>query len=94
MPKSLGTPTTRGRLGPFVGGLLLSLVIGPCGTPALAAILSYAALKGSVLFAAGLLFFHGLGNGLPLLIIGTAAGGITKRLDRSGGLAGSSARPA
>lgn len=84
MPKSFETPALRGRLGSFVGGLLLSLVIGPCGTPALATILSYAAVKGSVPFAAGLLFFYGLGNGLPLLVIGTAAGGLTKRLERLG----------
>ena len=84
MPRSLSAPTTRGRLGAFAGGLLLSLVIGPCGTPALAAILAYAAVKGSVPFAAGLLFFYGLGNGLPLLLIGTAAGGLTKRLERLG----------
>lgn len=84
MPKTLATPTTRGRLGALLGGLLLSLVIGPCGTPALAAILSYAAVKSSVPFAAGLLFFYGLGNGLPLLVIGTTAGGITKRLERLG----------
>lgn len=85
MPKALGRPAIRGRLGAFLGGLLLSLVIGPCGTPALAAILSYAALKGSVVFAAGLLFFYGLGNGLPLLVVGATAGGITKRLERLGG---------
>lgn len=84
MPKSVQTAATPGRLGSFVGGILLSLVIGPCGTPALAAILSYAAVKGSVPFAAGLLFFYGLGNGLPLLVIGTAAGGLTQRLTRLG----------
>lgn len=84
MPKALSAPSLRGRLGAFLGGLLLSLVIGPCGTPALAAILSYAAVKGSVVFAAGLLFFYGLGNGLPLLIVGTTAGGITKRFERLG----------
>lgn len=84
MPKALGRPSIRGRFGAFLGGLFLSLVIGPCGTPALAAILSYAAVKGSVVFAAGLLFFYGLGNGLPLLVIGTTAGGITKRLERLG----------
>lgn len=84
MPKSVTRPAIRGRLGAFVGGLFLSLVIGPCGTPALAAILSCAAVKGSVPFAAGLLFFYGLGNGLPLLVVGTAAGGLTKRLERLG----------
>lgn len=84
MPKAYAAPSARGRLGAFGGGLLLSLVIGPCGTPALAAILAYAAVKGSLSFAAGLLFFYGLGNGLPLLAVGTAAGGITSRLQRLG----------
>ena len=36
-----------GMGGAFFTGLLLSLVISPCGTPALAAILSFAAYKGS-----------------------------------------------
>ncbi|HEY0712487.1 MAG TPA: cytochrome c biogenesis protein CcdA [Polyangia bacterium] len=71
-------------VGAFAGGLLLSLVIGPCGTPVVAAILAYAAAKGSVAFAAALLFMYGLGNGLPLLVVGAAAGGVTKRLEEIG----------
>jgi cytochrome c-type biogenesis protein len=84
MPSRLTGPSIRGPLGAFAGGLLLSLVMGPCGTPVVAAILAYAAVSGSVLFAAGLLFVYGLGNGLPLLLVGAATGGITKRLQQVG----------
>lgn len=73
-----------GMGGAFFTGLLLSLVISPCGTPALAAILSFAAYKGSVGFGAAMLFAYGVGNGLPLLVVGTAAGEATKRLQRAG----------
>lgn len=76
--------TQQGRAGAFLTGLLLSLVISPCGTPALAVILSFAAYKGSPAFGALLLFAYGIGNGLPLLIVGTAAGEATKRLQRLG----------
>lgn len=63
----------------FVAGLLLSLVVGSCGTPVLAGILTYAAIKGSLAFGGLLLFVYGLGNGLPLLLLGTGAGALTHR---------------
>jgi len=69
--------------GAFGTGLLLSLVIGPCGTPVLASVLSYAAYKRSFIFGGLLLFLYGLGTGLPLVLVGTAAGGLLKRLDCS-----------
>ena len=84
MPRAAANLRMRGVHGAYVSGLLLSLVIGPCGTPALAAILSYAALQGSVLFAGLLLFLYGLGNGIPLVIAGTASGGITAWLSKIG----------
>lgn len=84
MPRGVAGPSIGGRLGAFAGGLLLSLAIGPCGTPALAAILSYAALKGSLVYAGALLFAYGLGNGLPLLLMGTLASGLTQRLAGAG----------
>lgn len=84
MPKSRGQANMKGKLGAFVAGFLLSLVLGPCGTPAMAAILAYAALEGNVAFAAALMFAYGLGNGLPLLLVGTAAGGVTARLQDVG----------
>ena len=84
LPKRISGWTGNGLTGAFLTGLLLSLVISPCGTPVLAAILSFAAYKGSPAFGALMLFAYGLGNGLPLLIVGTAAGEATKRLQRFG----------
>lgn len=68
----------------FVAGLFLSLVIGSCGTPVLAAILSYAAIRGSLAFGTLLLFVYGVGNGLPLLLVGTGAGELTRRFSGTG----------
>lgn len=84
MPRGLGQVRARGIVGAFASGLLLSLVIGPCGTPALAAILSYAAYRGSVPFAALLLFVYGVGNGLPLVLAGLASGRATELLSKLG----------
>ena len=80
VPNGIGAQKRRGLLGAYVGGLLLSLVIGPCGTPALAAILSYAAYKGSIAYGGVLLFAYGCGNGVPLLLVGFTAGGLAARL--------------
>ena len=59
------------------------MVIGACGTPVLASILSYAAYKGNLSFGAALLFLYGLGNGLPLLIVGAGAGQVSRRVARA-----------
>jgi cytochrome c-type biogenesis protein len=72
-----------GIAGAFGTGLLLSLIIGPCGTPVLVSVLSYAAYKQSFLYGGLLLFTYGVGNGLPLVLVGTAAGAFLKRLDWS-----------
>ena len=79
----LGIPLTfrPGLGGAFGTGLLLSLVIGPCGTPVLASLLSFAAYKQSFLYGGLLLFLYGIGNGLPLMLVGTTAGEIMKRLE-------------
>lgn len=69
--------------GAFGTGLLLSLIIGPCGTPVLASVLSYAADTKSFMYGGLLLFFYGLGTGLPLVLVGTAGGGLVKKLDCS-----------
>jgi cytochrome c-type biogenesis protein len=69
--------------GAFGTGFLLSLIIGPCGTPVLASVLSYAAFKQSFIYGGLLLFLYGLGTGLPLVLVGTAAGGLLKRFDCS-----------
>jgi cytochrome c-type biogenesis protein len=69
--------------GAFGTGLLLSLIIGPCGTPVLASVLSYAAYKQSFVYGGLLLFLYGLGTGLPLVLVGTASGELLRRLDCS-----------
>ena len=70
--------------GAFLAGLLLSLVIAPCGTPLLASILSYAAYRGSLAYGALLLFAYGAGLGIPILALGLSANRIATALDRSG----------
>lgn len=69
-----------GMAGAFGTGLLLSLIIGPCGTPVLAAVLSYAALSQNVAYGAALLFLFGIGAGVPLMAVGTASGTAMARL--------------
>ena len=69
-----------GMAGAFGTGLLLSLIIGPCGTPVLAAVLSYAALSQNVAYGAALLFLFGIGAGVPVMAVGTAAGTAMTRL--------------
>jgi cytochrome c-type biogenesis protein len=68
----------------FTAGLLLSLVLAPCGTAVLASVLSYAALSGHVAYGALLLMVYGLGASLPVLALGTAAGRLAARLDAGG----------
>ncbi len=82
---TLGTAATGTTvLGSFASGLLLSLILAPCGTPVLAAVLSFAAYKQSVAYGGALLLAYGLGVGLPILLLGTAAGSLARRLDRLG----------
>ena len=50
----------------------------------LASVLSFAAYKQSVAYGAALLFAYGIGVGLPMLVLGTAASGLARRLDRLG----------
>ena len=67
-------PEAGGFAGALVLGMLFGLVASPCATPVWAVILSAAAAQGSPVFGAVLLFAYALGHGLPLLIIGCAAG--------------------
>jgi len=69
--------------GAFGTGLLLSLVVGPCGTPILASVLSYAAYTKSFVYGGLLLFVYGMGIGLPLVLVGTATGSLLQKLDCS-----------
>lgn len=78
-------PAMQARAGTaFLGGLFVSLVIAPCGTPLLASLLSYAAHDGSIVYGGLLLFVYGVGAGLPVLILGVAAARLAARLDRAG----------
>ena len=83
LPAFTPKPFQPGFGGAFGTGLLLSLIIGPCGTPVLASVLSYAAYKQSFVYGGLLLLLYGLGTGLPLVLVGTAAGGLLKRFDCS-----------
>lgn len=78
LPKTHVSSNKTGLLGAFLAGLLVFLVIGPCGTPILAAILAFAARQGNLAAGAGLLLAYGLGTSLPLLAAGTAAGALTR----------------
>jgi len=71
-------------IGAFGSGFLLSLALTPCGTPVLVSVLSYVAYKASVIYGAILLFFYGVGSGVPVVLVGTTAGKITAKLERSG----------
>ena len=68
----------------FATGFLLSLAISPCGTPVLAAVLSYVALKGSIAFGALLLFIYGVGAAAPVIVLGTVSGSFAHRLTAVG----------
>ncbi len=54
------------------------------GTPVLASVLPLAAFKQSVAYGGALLFAYGLGVGLPILVLGAAAGNLARRLDALG----------
>lgn len=67
---------TQGIPGSFLMGLFFGLVASPCATPILAVLMTYIASKGDLVFGGLMLFFYGLGHGLPLLIAGTFTGAI------------------
>jgi cytochrome c biogenesis protein CcdA len=74
----------NGSLGAFGAGVLLALALTPCGTPVLASVLSYVAYNGSIIFGATLLLLYGIGWGVPMVLIGTAAGQLTGKLEKAG----------
>ena len=81
-------PERRGFVGAFVFGILFGVVASPCSTPILAAIATIAAARGSVPQGALLLFIYGLGKGVPLLLLGLAAGSLSamRSISRATGL--------
>lgn len=68
----------------FGCGFLMSVAVTPCSTPVLASVLSYVAYKGGILYGALLLFVYGVGVGMPLLVVGTAARTVTSWLSKLG----------
>lgn len=74
----------NGWLGAFGVGFLLALALTPCGTPVLASVLSYVVYNGSIVYGATLLLLYGLGWGIPVMLVGTAAGHLTTRLEKAG----------
>lgn len=69
--------------GALAAGFLAALLLAPCGTPILAAVLSYAAYVGSAATGTLLLFVYGVGLSVPLLLVGTVSGAASARLARS-----------
>ena len=63
----------------FLTGMMLGIVISPCGTPILASVLSYVAYKRSILFGALLLFVYGIGSSVPVAAVGSTAGAVLER---------------
>ncbi len=63
----------------FLTGMLLGIVISPCGTPILASVLSYVAYKRNIVFGAFLLFVYGIGSSAPVAAVGSTAGAVLKR---------------
>ena len=55
-------------------GVLATLIVSPCVTPALVGALTYIGKSGNATIGGAALFTMGLGMGTPLLIIGTAHG--------------------
>lgn len=70
-------PERRGLAGAFLFGVAFGVVASPCSTPILAAIATIAAVRGSVWQGALLLFVFGVGKGVPLILLGLAAGSLS-----------------
>lgn len=62
-----------------LAGMVLGIVISPCGTPILASVLSYVAYKQSIAFGAVLLFVYGIGSSAPVALLGSSAGTVMAR---------------
>lgn len=73
----------KGALGALAMGALLGVVAAPCVGPAVAALLTYVALRGDALLGFSLFFALSLGLGLPYLLLGTFSGS-AKSLPRAG----------
>lgn len=67
----------------FILGLVSGLIIGPCLTPVLGAILAYLATKNNIFYGMTLLFSFAYGMGFILILAGTSSA-ILLRLPKSG----------
>jgi len=78
LQNKLSSISNQQKGGTFIGvaimGSLSALIIGPCGGPALAAMLTYAAASSSLFKGFIALFALGLGMGMPLLVVGAGGG--------------------
>lgn len=74
----------RRRLGDkftaYGAGLAFSLAVAPCTTPILLGILTLVAMHGRLLYGGFLMFFYGVGAGLPLLLIGHGLSRLQKNI--------------
>lgn len=77
-------PRATGTVSAFFAGLLLALVFGPCGTPLLAGLLSYAAFSGNPTYGGTLLFLYGIGIAIPVVVLGASAAKLAAGLERNG----------
>jgi len=68
----------KGPAGSYLLGLVMGLVGSQCGTPVLLVILSLAMASGQWLYGATLLFIYALGRGIPIIIVGTFTGLVTR----------------
>lgn len=66
----------------FIMGALSAVVVGVCMTAPLAAVLLFIAHTGNIGVGAASLFAMGLGNGVPLLVVGIGAGALLPRAGR------------
>ena len=69
-----------GVAGVLAAGALIGLVITPCSTPMLAGLLAYVATTGNPVWGGTLLFVYGIGVGVPIILLGTAAASLMTRL--------------
>ncbi|MDQ2994451.1 MAG: protein-disulfide reductase DsbD, partial [Pseudomonadota bacterium] len=82
LPTALETKLTNisneQKRGSYIGvaimGVLATLIVSPCVTPALVGALGYISESGDALLGGAALFSLGLGMGIPLIIIGTLGG--------------------
>lgn len=65
------TMEKKGLGGSFVLGMVMGLVGSQCGAPILLVILTLAFASGQWIYGAALLFVFGLGQGIPIVLVGT-----------------------